>query len=367
MLKRTPLFEIHRSYKAKMIDFFGFEMPVQYHSVREEHEAVRNHAGMFDVSHMGELLIEGDLALEVVQELTVNDASRLKPGMAQYTLLCRDNGGVIDDLLLYCLAHNEYMMVINASNIEKDLNWIKEVNRGRAEVSNLSEEIAIIALQGPLSAQILENITRDKVSAIPPFEFRSMQVSDYDNILVSNTGYTGEKGFELYCNIRHVNACDLWERIMEAGKDEGLMPCGLAVRDTLRIEAGLMLYGNDISEEITPLEAGLNWLLKWEASDFKGKEALLKQKKEGVKKKMCGFIIRAEKRIPRNGHTIHDQDGNPIGSVTSGTLSMSLDKPIGLGYLDSKMDMSPGTPVYIHMNEKIIPAEITRLPFYKSS
>ncbi len=364
MLKRTPLFEVHRSFKAKLVDFTGYEMPIQYASIREEHLAVRERAGIFDVSHMGEVLISGDRALEVIQELTVNDASRLKPGKSQYSVMCHANGGIVDDLLVYCLSHEEYLLVINASNIEKDLSWIMQINNGRAEVSNISDEIALIAIQGPESAKIMEKLTRDKPGDIPMFEFRSMQISDYDNILVSATGYTGERGFELYCNIRHVNVCDLWENIMVAGDAHGITPCGLGARDTLRLEAGLALYGNDITEEHSPLEAGLGWLVKWDKGDFMGKDALLEQKRSGINRKLCGFVMKDEKRIPRNGYQIVSDKGELLGQVTSGGMSFVLDRGIGTGYLPVVFT-EPGSKVNIRIREKDFPADVVRLPFYK--
>lgn len=364
MLKRTPLFEVHRSFRAKLVDFSGYEMPIQYKGIREEHLAVRNRAGIFDVSHMGEVLIRGGLAQKVVQELTVNDVSRLKAGKSQYSVMCRESGGIVDDLLVYCLSEEEYMLVINASNIEKDVNWIREVNDGRAEVSDISEEIALIAVQGPESPGILEKLTRNKPGDIPLFEFRSMQVSEYDNILVSATGYTGEQGFELYCNIRHVNVCDLWESIMVAGDEHGIAPCGLGARDTLRLEAGLALYGNDLTEDHTPLEAGLGWLVKWDKGIFIGKDALLEQKKKGFARKLCGMVMQEDKRIPRNGHQVTDSNGELLGYVTSGGHSFMMEKGIAMGYVPPEQ-ARPGNKVMIRIREKLHPAETIRLPFYK--
>lgn len=364
MMKRTPLFEVHRSFKARLVNFSGYEMPVQYNGIREEHMAVRNDAGIFDVSHMGEVLITGSRAHEVVQELTVNDASRLKPGKAQYSVMCRSHGGIVDDLLVYCLSPEEYLLVINASNIEKDYNWIVEVNAGRAEISNISDEIALIALQGPKAAEILETLTADKPSSIPLFEFRSLKVSDYENILVSSTGYTGEQGFELYCNIRHVNACDLWESIMIAGDVHGLMPCGLGARDTLRLEAGLALYGNDLTEEYSPLEASLGWMIAWEKESFIGKEALVEQKKKGVKRKLHGFVMKDEKRIPRNGQTIVSETGEQVGTVTSGGFSFVRNRGIAMGYITTDY-LKEDKPVYITVRNRNLPAELVKPPFYK--
>jgi aminomethyltransferase len=363
MLKRTPLFEAHRSFNAKLVDFTGYEMPLQYKSIRDEHLAVRNHAGIFDVSHMGEILIRGERAQEVVQDLSVNDASRLNAGKSQYSVMCRDNGGIVDDLLVYCLSAHEYMLVVNASNIEKDLSWILEVNDGRAEVSDISEEIALIAVQGPESAAIMEKLSGNKPAEIPMFEFRSMQVSDYDNILVSATGYTGEKGFELYCNIRHVNVCDLWDNIVLAGEPNGIMPCGLGARDTLRLEAGLALYGSDLTEDHTPLEAGLGWLIKWDKGNFKGKDALLEQKNKGVARRLCGFVMKEEKRIPRSGQVITDAGGEILGQVTSGCLSFMLNRGIAMGYIPTE-HAEPGSTAMIRIRDRDFSSEVIRLPFY---
>ncbi len=339
-------------------------MPLQYAGIKEEHLAVRNRAGIFDVSHMGEILIRGEQALEVVQELTVNDAGKIRPGKSQYSVMCRKNGVIVDDLLVYCLSNDEFLLVINATNIEKDFNWILEVNRGRAEISDISEEIALIAVQGPESAAIMEKMTHNKPAEIPVFEFRSMQVSDYDNILVSSTGYTGEKGFELYCNIRHVNVCDLWENIMVAGDSHGIMPCGLGARDTLRLEAGLALYGNDLTEEHTPLEAGLGWLVKWDKGNFMGKDALLEQKNNGVSRKLCGFVMQDERRIPRSEQQILSYSGEMLGQVTSGGFSFMLNRGIAMGYIPVEHS-EPGGNVKIRIRDRDYLAKVTRLPFYK--
>lgn len=364
MLKKTPLFEVHRIYNAKLVDFSGYEMPLQYSGIKEEHLAVRKKAGIFDVSHMGEILIRGDRAREVVQELSVNDVNSLKAGKVQYSVMCRDHGGIVDDLLIYCISEVEFLLVVNASNIDKDFNWILEVNSGRAEVSNISDEIALIALQGPLAAEILTQLTNDKPEDIPSFEFRTMKISEYDNVLVSATGYTGEKGFELYCNIRHVNVVDLWHNIMAAGEKSGLQPCGLGARDTLRLEAGLALYGNDITEGTTPLEARLGWLVKWENNDFIGKTALSETKKTGIKRKLSALVMKKPGRIPRQGYQIVDNNGNRIGEVTSGGLSFILNKGIALGYLPADQS-GVGDEVYIKIRDNEHPAEIVKLPFYK--
>lgn len=364
MLKKTPLFEIHRSLNAKMVAFTGFEMPLQYGGIKEEHLGVRSNAGIFDVSHMGEVLIQGERALEVVQELTVNDVGKLKAGQSQYTVMCRPSGGIIDDLLIYALSNKEFLLVLNASNIEKDIQWITEVNQKRANVSNLSDEIALIALQGPNAVQIMTSITRDKPDEIPLFEFRTMNIADYENILVSATGYTGEKGFELYCNIRHVNVCDLWKTIMEEGREAGLLPCGLAARDTLRLEAGLPLYGNDLSEETTPLEAGLGWLVKWDKGDFIGKEALMNQKEKKIDRRLSGMVMQESGPIPRKGYRIATKGGQEIGKITSGGLSFISNKGIAMGYVSTE-HAEAGNIVNIQIRNKEYPAEIVKLPFYR--
>lgn len=346
-----------------MTDFSGFEMPVQYHSIKEEHMAVRTAAGLFDVSHMGEILVGGPSALSVLQELSVNDAGRLAPGQSHYSVMCLENGGIVDDLLVYRLAEEQYMLVVNASNTEKDLDWILSVNQGRADVSNISEEIALIALQGPKAEQILEKVARDNEVSVPPFEFRTLALSHYDNLLVSATGYTGEAGFEIYANIRHVNVVDLWNKIMEAGRDEGLKPCGLAARDTLRLEAGLLLYGNDISEETTPIEAGLSWLVKGDNA-FIGREVIEKQKSTGTSRKRVGIVMDKAGKIPRSGCTIHSESGEQIGVVGSGGLSVSASRGIAMGYLPVEF-AEVGTPVSIDIRGKKQTARIVKLPFYK--
>ncbi|MEX0680582.1 MAG: glycine cleavage system aminomethyltransferase GcvT [Balneolales bacterium] len=364
MIKKTPLYEIHRVFRARLVDFSGFEMPQQYTSIKDEHIAVRKSAGLFDVSHMGEILISGNTALEVVQQLTVNDASVLKPGKVQYSMMCKEDGGIVDDLLVYCLSGKEYMLVVNASNIKKDLAWIMKVNNGRAEVSDISDETVLIALQGPKAVKILNEVSDEAVVEIPPFEFRSMTIAGYDNILVSATGYTGENGYELYCNIRHVNVTDLWETIMLIGDKFDLKPCGIAARDTLRLEAGLLLYGNDLSEDVTPLEAGVEWLVKWDKGDFIGKESLLELKKNGIRYKLFGLVMSEGKRIPRKGYPVKDNNGNLIGEVTSGGLSIVLDRGIAMAYLLCE-NARLGDTVLVVIRNSEYAARIVRLPFYK--
>ncbi len=366
MLKKTPLFEVHRSHNARLVDFSGFEMPVQYKGISEEHRTVRRAAGLFDVSHMGEILVRGDLSSEVVQELITNDVNRLSPGKALYTVMCRDNGGIVDDLLVYCLESNEYMLVVNASNIQKDFEWILQVNRGRAEISNMSDEIALIALQGPSSPEILSRMTTENPEAIPGFEFRSLQLAGYGNVLVSATGYTGEKGYELYCNIRHVNVCDLWEKIMDAGKEFGLAPCGLGARDTLRLEAGLALYGNDLDETTNPLEAGMSWLVKWDKGEFRGKDALMKAREQGPARKLTGLVMKESKKIPRKGYPVYEKSGQVIGEVTSGCHSFELEKGIAMAYLNRE-HATPGYHAEVAIRGKKFESEIVKLPFYKRS
>lgn len=346
-----------------MTDFSGFEMPLQYNSIKEEHIAVRTAAGLFDVSHMGEILIGGPQALKVLQELSVNDAGSLSPGQCHYSVMCRENGGIVDDLLVYRLAEEQYMLVVNASNTKKDLEWILSVNQGRADVSNISDEIALIALQGPKASRILEKVVLEDEASVPPFEFRTLALSHYDNLLVSATGYTGEAGFEIYANIRHVNVVDLWNKIMEAGRQEGIKPCGLAARDTLRLEAGLLLYGNDINDETTPVEAGLSWLVRGD-NNFIGREIILNQKTSGANRKRVGIVMDKTGKIPRPGCAISNESGHEIGVVGSGGLSVTTSRGIAMGYVPVEF-AGVDTPVYIDIRGKKYAARVVSLPFYK--
>lgn len=365
MSKRTPFYSEHEKLGAKLIDFGGFEMPVQYAGIKQEHMAVREKAGLFDVSHMGEFFVRGPEALSLIQKVTINDASKLVPGKAQYSAMCYEDGGIVDDLLVYKLDENEYMLVVNASNIEKDWNWIVSNNSMGAEFVNRSEEIALLALQGPESVGILQKLTDTDVSAIPFYSFDTGTVAGQDGVIISATGYTGEKGFELYIDTKKCDAGVIWNKLFEAGKNTGLEPAGLGARDTLRLEMGYALYGNDITGDTTPLEAGMGWLTKLEKGEFIGRGALLEQKEKGVTRKLMGFEMEEPRNVPRSGYEITDESGNEIGFVTSGTQSVSLNKGIGMGYIAIEKAV-PGENVLIRIRKKEAGAVVVKPPFYKN-
>lgn len=362
MLKRTPLNQEHSSLGAKLIDFGGFEMPVQYEGIRQEHAAVREHAGLFDVSHMGEFFVSGENALSLIQKVTINDASKLTPGKAQYSAMCYEDGGIVDDLLVYMLAKNHYMLVVNASNIEKDFNWIFDQNSMGAELVNRSDEIALLALQGPASAEILQQLTKTKVDKIAFYTFETGSVAGENEILISATGYTGESGFELYIDLTKADPVKIWRALFEAGKNLNLKPVGLGARDTLRLEMGYALYGNDITRDTTPLEARMGWLTKLDKEHFIGKGTLLKQKEDGVKRRLMGFEVTEPRSIPRSGYTIEDDQGSDIGFVTSGTQSITLNKAVGMGYLSIEKAIE-GEKIYINIRNKKAEAIVVKPPF----
>jgi aminomethyltransferase len=364
MLKRTPLYPEHKKLNAKLIDFGGFEMPVQYGGIKQEHLAVRKHAGLFDVSHMGEFFISGPGALDLIQKVTINDASDLVPDKAQYTAMCYEDGGIVDDLLVYMFAEESYMLVVNASNIEKDLDWITKQNSMNAVVTNRSDEIALLALQGPASVEILSKCTDCNVNDIKFYTFKKGTVSGQKNIIISATGYTGEQGFELYIDTSNADPVKIWCDLMEAGKDYNLEPAGLGARDTLRLEMGYALYGNDITKDTTPIEARMGWLTKFDKGGFIGKQVLLKQKKKGTSRKLIGFEIDEPRNVPRAGYEISDENENIIGFVTSGTQSISLNKGIGMGYVKTEHTLENKT-IFIHIRKKRVEARVTRPPFLK--
>jgi aminomethyltransferase len=366
MLKRTPLYDEHQKRNAKLIDFGGFEMPVQYNGIRQEHQAVRKHAGLFDVSHMGEFFVSGPHALKLIQKVTINDASKLVPGKAQYTAMCYDDGGIADDLLVYMLEDEHYMLVVNASNIEKDLEWITKQNSMNAVITNRSEEIALLALQGPESAEILKKVTDTAVDELAFYTFRTGAVAGERDIIISATGYTGEKGFELYIDRKKADPVIVWQKLMEAGTDYNLEPAGLGARDTLRLEMGYALYGNDITKDTTPLEARMGWLTKFDKGDFIGKDVLLKEKDNGIKRKLMGFEMSEPRKVPRAGYEISDENGNNIGFVTSGTQSISLNTGIGMGYIQTEKAVE-GETIYINIRKKRAKASVTKPPFYKNN
>ena len=361
-LKRTPLFEAHRALNARLVEFGGWEMPVQYSGILEEHRAVRERAGLFDVSHMGEFRVEGPGALEFLNWLVPNDVSKLAVNQALYTQLCRPDGGTVDDLIIYRLGDERFMTVVNAGTLDKDWAWIEEHASGRNDftLTNISDETALIALQGPLALTILQPLTETDLSAIGYYHCTPGTVAGVD-CLVSRTGYTGEDGFELYHSADR--AVELWQALLAAGSPQGLLPAGLGARDTLRLEAGYCLYGHELSDDITPLEAGLGWTVKLNKPvDFIGKQALADEKRDGLRRKLVGIELR-ERGIPRAGYPIL-REGRQIGELTSGTMCPTLGHAAGLGFVPPG-DAAPGTELAVEIRGKVIPAVVTPLPFYK--
>ena len=362
-MKETPLTALHVSLGARMMPFAGYNMPVSYTTINEEHKAVRTAAGLFDVSHMGQFFLKGDKALDLIQKISSNDASTLAVGQAQYSCLPNETGGIIDDLIIYRTTDNEYMLVVNASNIEKDLSWIQNANDQGVTITNKSDNMALLALQGPKSSEILQKLTSVKVSQIPFYYFANGEVAGVKDVIISATGYTGSGGFELYLN--NQDAVHMWKALMEAGAEEGIRPVGLGARDTLRLEMGYCLYGNDINSETSPLEAGLGWITKTtKETAFFSKSIFVSQREEGLSKKLVGFVV-DNKRVPRNGYDIVDENGSTIGTVTSGTMSPSLGIPIGLGYV-KKAYSKKGKSIGIKIRNKVMEAKVVKLPFYKS-
>ncbi len=357
-MKRTPLFNKHVSLGAKMVPFAGFEMPVQYSGLTEEHFAVREKAGLFDVSHMGQFFIEGPGAKDLLQYVATNNADALKDGKAQYTCLTNENGGIVDDLIVYKIADEKYFVVVNASNIDKDWNHISNHNTFGAIMTNASDEMSLLAIQGPKATEILQKLTPVQLQDLPYYHFTIGEVAGVQNVIISNTGYTGSGGFEIY--FKNEDAEKLWDDLMSAGEEFGMLPCGLGARDTLRLEKGFCLYGNDLDDNTTPLEAGLGWITKFD-KDFVAKDILEKQKPEGVTKKLAGFEMQ-EKAIPRNGYPVVDAEGKTIGQVTSGTMSPMKKTGIGLAYLDTDFT-KVGTEIFIQIRNKNIPAQVVKPPF----
>src|SRR3989449_1869490 len=360
-LKRTPLYEQHRAMGARLVEFSGWEMPVQYSSILEEHEAVRTRAGLFDVSLMGEFKAEGPGALAFLQYLVPNDASRLAIGQALYTQLCLPNGNAIDDLLIYHLAEDRYMLVVNAGNIEKDFAWVEKQakNFKDVQVTNQSDTTALLALQGPAAQDILQPLTHTDLSSIKYYHFAPGAVNGI-HCIISRTGYTGEDGFELYC--APVDAPKLWNDLLIAGKAQGLLSAGLGARDTLRLEAGYCLYGHELDEQTNPLEANLGWTVKLQKGDFIGRDALLHVKEQGPKRKLIGVEL-VERGVPRGGYLIYENN-QPIGTLTSGGPGLTVNKNIGLGYVEAAHAVV-GHTVQIDMRGRRTAAQIVALPFYK--
>jgi aminomethyltransferase len=359
-MKKIALNDIHENLGGKMVEFAGYNMPVQYAGVKVEHQCVRENVGVFDVSHMGEFLLEGEHALQLIQNVCSNDASKLAIGQAQYSCLPNDKGGIVDDLLVYRLGEHKYMLVVNASNIEKDWNWISERNNLDVAMTNLSDSMSLLAVQGPNATKVLQKLTSEDLSAVKYYRFTTAEFAGKSNVILSATGYTGAGGFEVYFN--NEDAEDIWNAIFEAGKEMDIQPIGLAARDTLRLEMGFALYGNDINDETSPLEAGLGWITKF-TKPFTNSEALLKQKEEGVNKKLIGFEL-TDKGVPRKDYPIVDSEGNEIGIVTSGTMSPSLNKAIGMGYV-AKEFAKEDAEIFIQVRKKQIPAKVVKFPFYK--
>ncbi len=359
-MKVTALNSVHKGLGAKMVEFAGFEMPVEYSGIIDEHMAVRQAAGIFDVSHMGEFWIRGGGALDLLKKVSSNDPSVLKPGMAQYTCLPNGRGGIVDDLLVYCFGEDQFLLVVNASNTEKDRDWILSRNTCDAILDDVSPEISQVAVQGPYAVKILQKLTAINLSEIRSYHFVTGKIAGIDDVIISATGYTGAGGFELYFENRH--ACSVWEAVTEAGTEYGIKPAGLGARDTLRLEMGYCLYGNDIDDTTSPLEAGLGWITKFNnGRQFTDRNFLEMQKKEGVKRKLRGFILEG-RGIPRKGYEIVNSEGEVTGKVTSGTMSPVLKQGIGMGYIAADYSAF-GTKIYVKVRNKTISAEIVKLPF----
>jgi aminomethyltransferase len=357
MDKQIPLHDLHVKLGGKIVPFGGFLMPVRYSSDIEEHMAVRNSVGVFDVSHMGEFKVEGPNALDLIQRITSNDASKLVDGQAQYTCLPNEEGGIVDDLIVYRIKENDYFIVVNASNIEKDWNWFSKYNTKGATLKNLSDEMCLFAVQGPKASGILQKLTRTDLSSIKYYHFAIGEFAGVHDVIMSNTGYTGAGGFEIYVNKAHGEK--VWNAIFEAGKIENIKPIGLGARDTLRLEMGFCLYGNDITDTTSPLEAGLGWITKF-TKEFTNSANLKKQKEAGVKKKLVGFKM-IDKGIPRHDYILKDAAGNEIGKVTSGTQSPMLGIGIGLGYVTSE-HANPGSEIYVDVRGRSLKAQVSKLP-----
>ena len=359
-MKITAFNEIHKKEGAKLVEFAGFEMPIEYSGIRDEHLTVRNAVGVFDVSHMGEFWVKGPNAINLVKKISSNDPTILEPGQAQYSCFPNGKGGIIDDLLVYFYEPEKYMLVVNAANIEKDWNWVLSQNDIGAEIENASDRISQLAIQGPKTAETLQKLTDINLSEIKYYTFITGKIAGVDDVIISATGYTGAGGFELY--FRNEVAEKIWNAIFEAGEEFGIKPIGLGARDTLRLEMGYCLYGNDIDDTTSPIEAGLSWITKFNnGRQFIDREFLMMQKTEGVSRKLRGFIMK-ERGIPRHGYELVNSEGSIIGNVTSGTMSPILNNGIGMGYI-AKEYSAFGTQVFVKIRNKTIPAEIVKLPF----
>ena len=359
-MKDTALSEIHAALGAKMVPFAGYNMPVSYQGINLEHQTVREKVGVFDVSHMGEFFVTGPNALSLIQRVCSNDASKLEDGEAQYSCFPNQDGGVVDDLIVYRIAAEKWLLVVNASNIDKDWAWINSHNTMEATLENSSDHYSLLAIQGPKAIQAMQSLTQEDLSAIKFYTFKINTFAGVENVIISATGYTGSGGFEIYC--KNTQVAKIWTKVLEAGADWGIQPIGLAARDTLRLEMGYCLYGNDIDDTTSPLEAGLGWITKFN-KDFINSESLKKQKELGVSKTLVGFEL-SQRGIPRQGYAIVDAQGNSIGRVTSGTMSPSMGKGIGLGYVPMALK-EVGSQIHIQIRNKIVPAMVVKLPFYK--
>tara|TARA_B100000809_G_scaffold235954_1_gene254558 strand:+ start:6436 stop:7518 length:1083 start_codon:yes stop_codon:yes gene_type:complete len=359
-MKNVQLHSIHKALNAKMLPFAGYNMPIQYEGVNAEHAVIRESVGVFDVSHMGEFLLEGPNALALIQKVTTNDASKLTIGTAQYTCLPNADGGIVDDLLVYRVKEETYLLVVNASNIDKDWNWISSQNNANVFMVNLSDGYSLLAIQGPKAIQAMQSLTTVDLSAIKFYTFKIGDFAGIENVIISATGYTGSGGFEIYCKNSEVE--QIWAKVFEAGADFDIKPVGLAARDTLRLEMGYCLYGNDINDTTSPLEAGLGWITKFN-KEFTNSDFLKAQKTEGVSKKLVGFEL-VDKGVPRHDYEIADADGVVIGIVTSGTMGPSVKKGIGMGYVPTEFSQV-GSEIYIKVRKRLLKAQVVKMPFYK--
>ncbi|MET0394255.1 MAG: glycine cleavage system aminomethyltransferase GcvT [Chitinophagaceae bacterium] len=360
-MKTTPFTEKHIALGAKMAEFAGYNMPISYSGINDEHASVRRNAGVFDVSHMGEFILKGEQALDLIQRVTSNDAAKLKPGQAQYSCLPNETGGIVDDLLVYCIEENNvYMLVVNASNIEKDWNWISRFNTENVEMHNISDKTCLLAVQGPNATKMLQPLTEMDILNLKYYTFVKGKFAGVDNVLISATGYTGAGGVEIYFEDRDGAAEQIWDKLFEAGGPQGLKPIGLAARDTLRLEMGYCLYGNDIDDTTSPLEAGLGWITKFTKA-FTAREILEEQKKDGVERKLVGLEM-IDRGIPRHGYEIKDHTGAVIGVVTSGTQAPSLGKAIAMGYVRTAF-AAIDTPVFVKVRDKLLQAKVAKIPF----
>lgn len=360
-MKNTPFTRMHIDLGAKMAEFAGYNMPISYAGINEEHATVRNNAGVFDVSHMGEFILKGPKALDLIQRVTSNDASKLTAGKAQYSCLPNDKGGIVDDLIVYCLEENaSYMLVVNASNIDKDWNWISTFNTEGVEMHNISDKTALLAIQGPNAVKYMQELTDMDITNLKYYTFAKGTFAGVDNVIVSATGYTGSGGVEIYFEDKDDNAEKIWNEIFRVGAPQGLKPIGLGARDTLRLEKGYCLYGNDIDDTTSPLEAGLGWITKF-TKDFTARNILEQQKADGIRRKLVGLEM-IDKGIPRHGYKIQDAEGREIGYVTSGTQSPSLGKAIGIAYVQKEFS-AEGTDVFVIVRDKALKAQVVKMPF----